>query len=91
MGQFRLRNPAVGAGLQTKLDDKSYCRQFKDPSKNIDNAVVIHYGKTDSVLVGKCFADGTEVQDAVSGKTYVVENGKVAAQSDTAVLLEIKR
>ena len=91
VGQFRLRNPAVGAGLQTKLEDKSYCRQFKDPSKNIDNAVVIHYGKTDSVLVGKCFADGTEVQDAVSGKTYVVQNGKVDAQSDTAVLLEIKR
>ncbi len=91
IGQFRLRNPAVGAGAQDKLDDNGYCRYYTDAARGIDNKVVIHLGRTDSVLTGKCFADGTKVQDAITGAEYTVEGGKVPAASDELVLLEVKR
>lgn len=91
VGQFRLRNPAVGAGAQDKLDDGSYCRHFKDPAKGIDNRVVIHYGKASKVLTGKCFAEGTELQDGFTGKTYTVKDGQVPAEVETVALLEVKR
>jgi alpha-amylase len=91
VGQFRLRNPAVGAGAQEKLDDGSYCRHFKDPAKGIDNSVVIHYGKASKVMTGKCFAEGAELQDGFTGKTYTVKNGEVPADVDTVALLEVKR
>lgn len=91
VGQFRLRNPAVGAGLQEKLADGSYCRHFIDKSKNIDNSVVIHFGQADKVQVGKCFADGTELQDGFTGKYYTVKNGEVDVKVEKVALLEIKR
>ncbi|NLK85502.1 MAG: alpha-amylase [Aeromonadales bacterium] len=91
VGQFRLRNPAVGAGLQEKLDDGSYCRRFKDPAKGIDNAVVIHVGEAKSVQVGKCFANGDKLQDGFTGKTYTVENGAVTIDVEKIALLEKQR
>lgn len=91
IGQFRLRNPAVGAGYQEKLSDGSYCRMFKDKAKGIDNAVVIHVGDAKQVEVGKCFADGTKLQDAYSLKYYTVKDGKVEGDFNFAALLEIKR
>ena len=91
VGQFRLRNPAVGAGAQEKLDDGSYCRHFKDPSKGIDNSVVIHFGKASKVLTGKCFVEGTVLQDGFTGKTYTVSKGEVPVNVETVALLEVKR
>ncbi len=90
-GQFRLRNPAVVAGEQTELDDGSYCRQFADPAKGINNSVVIHYGEASEVLTGKCFADVTVLQEALTGKEYTVKGGKVAVKVQDAALLEVKR
>ncbi|MGN0914930.1 MAG: alpha-amylase family glycosyl hydrolase [Succinivibrio sp.] len=91
IGQFRLRNVAVGAGAQEKLADKSYCRIYKDEAKGIDNAVVIHEGDTKEVSVGRCFADGTRVQDALTGGTYTVTDGKVKGDFTFAALLEVAR
>ena len=91
VGQFRLRNIAVGAGYQEKLSDNSYCRSYKDPAKGVDNAVVIHVGDANSVQVGKCFADGTVLQDANSGKSVTVKDGKVDLEVKRIALLEIKR
>lgn len=91
VGQFRLRNIAVGAGLQTKLSDNSYCRQYKDSTQGIDNSVVIHVGQTDSVMVGKCFNDGDILQDAMSGLTVTVKGGKVDLKVEKVAMLEVKR
>ena len=90
-GQFRLRNPAVGAGEQEKLSDNTFCRRFKDPSKNIDNAVVLHVGDTKKIEVGKCFADGKKVQDGMTGIEYTVNNGHVEGDFKKWALLEIAR
>ena len=91
VGQFRLRNIAVGAGFQEKLADNSYCRYYKDAAKGVDNAVVIHVGDTNSVQVGKCFTDGTVLQDVNSGKSVTVKDGKVDLEVKKIALLEIKR
>ena len=91
VGQFRLRNIGVGAGFQEKLPDNSYCRHYKDATKGVDNAVVIHVGDTNSVHVGKCFTDGTVLQDVNSGKSVTVKDGKVDLEVKKIALLEIKR
>ncbi|MBQ3678130.1 MAG: hypothetical protein II929_01260 [Succinivibrio sp.] len=91
VGQFRLRNPAVGAGAQYDIGANSFCRIYKDSSKKIDNRVVIHLGDSDKVNVSKCFADGTVLQDGYSGKEYRVINGSVEIKSETVALLEVKR
>ncbi|SKA69982.1 Glycosidase [Succinivibrio dextrinosolvens DSM 3072] len=91
VGQFRLRNPAVGAGAQFVIGDNSFCRIYKDSSKKIDNRVVIHLGDSDKINVSKCFADGTVLQDGYSAKEYRVINGSVEIKSDTVALLEVKR
>lgn len=92
IGQFRYRNAAVGAGKQTKTSDGSYCRTYNDEESGINNSVVIHVGSASSVDVGSCFADGTELQDAYSGKTATVSGGKVTLSgAGDLILLELKR
>ncbi|MGN1394223.1 MAG: PKD domain-containing protein [Succinivibrionaceae bacterium] len=92
VGQFRFRNVAVGAGKQTITSDGSYCRIYNNEDKGINNSVVIHLGSASSVAVGDCFADGTEVQDAYSGKFGKVSGGKVSISgTGDVILLELKR
>ncbi len=91
VGQFRFRNPAVGAGKQTALSDGSLCRTYND-GQGIDNAVVIHVGSASSVDVSGCFEDGTELQDGYSGATGTVSGGKVSLSgTKDLILLELKR
>ncbi|WP_406042585.1 alpha-amylase family glycosyl hydrolase [Succinimonas sp.] len=91
VGQFRFRNPAVGAGKQTSLSDGSLCRTYND-GQGIDNAVVIHVGSASSVDVSGCFEDGTELQDGYSGATGTVSGGKVSLSgTKDLILLELKR
>jgi glycosidase len=91
VGQFRFRNPAVGAGKQTELSDGSLCRTYND-GQGIDNAVVIHVGSASSVDVSGCFEDGTELQDGYSGATGTVSGGKVSLSgTKDLILLELKR
>lgn len=91
VGQFRLRNPAVGAGAQYSIGENSFCRIYQDKTKGIDNRVVIHLGESDKLDVSKCFANGTVLQDGYSGKEYRVINGSVEIKSDKVALLEVKR
>ncbi|WP_406019216.1 alpha-amylase family glycosyl hydrolase [Succinivibrio sp.] len=91
VGQFRLRNPAVGAGAQYSLGENSFCRIYQDKAKGIDNRVVIHLGESDKINVSKCFANGTVLQDGYTGKEYRVINGSVEIKSEKLALLEIKR
>lgn len=91
VGQFRLRNPAVGAGAQYSIGENSFCRIYQDKTKGIDNRVVIHLGESDKLDVSKCFANGTVLKDGYSGKEYRVINGSVEIKSDKVALLEVKR
>ena len=92
IGQFRSRNPAVGAGRQTSLMDGSFCRKYSDSAKGIKNSVVIHITPAQTVETGDCFKDGTLVQDGYTGATAIVSGGRVTLPaSNGPVLLEVKR
>ena len=90
VGQFRFRNPAVGAGKQTATSDGSLCRKYTDG--DYENAVVIHVGSASSVNVGDCFSDGDTVVDAYSGNSGTVSGGSVSiAGTGDLILLETAR
>lgn len=90
IGQFRRRNPAVGAGTQSNLGSDTYGRSFTDGA--YANAVVIRLntsaGQTYTVNVNGFFADGTKVMDGYNtATTATVDGGKVTMQASGPVLL----
>lgn len=90
IGQFRRRNPAVGAGTQTALGSDTYGRTFADG--DYTNAVVIRLntsaGQTYNVSVSGIFADGTKVMDGYNtDNTATVSGGTVSMQASGPVLL----
>ncbi len=90
IGQFRRRNPAVGAGTQTNLGGDTYGRMFTDGEYT--NAAVIRLnttaGQTYTVNVNGFFADGAKVMDGYNtATTATVSGGKVTMQASGPVLL----
>lgn len=90
IGQFRRRNPAVGAGTQTELGSDTYARTFTDG--DYSNAVVIKLntqaGQSYTVSVGSAFADGAKVMDGYNiENTATVSGGKVTMTASGPVLL----
>ena len=90
IGQFRRRNPAVGAGTQTNLGGDTYGRRFTDGEYS--NAAVIRLnttaGQTYTVSVNGFFADGAKVMDGYNtATTATVSGGKVTMQASGPVLL----
>lgn len=90
IGQFRRRNPAVGAGTQTDLGSDTYGRKFTDGAYT--NSVVIRLntsaGQTYTVSVNGIFDDGAKVMDGYNtATTATVEGGKVTMQASGPVLL----
>ncbi|MDE5869075.1 MAG: chitobiase/beta-hexosaminidase C-terminal domain-containing protein, partial [Muribaculaceae bacterium] len=89
VGQFRRRNPAVGAGTQTKSGDV-YIRKFSE--NDYTNAVAIKLdtqsGQSYTLNVGDAFADGTQVMDGYNTETTAtVTGGKVTMKASGPVLL----
>ena len=90
IGQFRRRNPAVGAGTQTNLGGDTYGRMFTDGEYT--NAAVIRLnttaGQTYTVNVNGFFANGAKVMDGYNTTTTAtVSGGKVTMQASGPVLL----
>lgn len=90
IGQFRRRNPAVGAGTQTNLGGDTYGRMFTDGEYT--NAAVIRLnttaGQTYTVNVNGFFANGAKVMDGYNtATTATVSGGKVTMQASGPVLL----
>ncbi len=90
IGQFRRRNPAVGAGTQTALGNNTYGRKFSE--NGFVNAIVIRLnttaGQTYTVTTGDHFADGTRVMDGYDmSNTATVSGGKVTMTASGPVLL----
>lgn len=90
IGQFRRRNPAVGAGTQTELGDNTFARTYNQG--DFSNAVVIKLntsaGQTYTVNVGSTFADGEKVMDGYNtATTATVSGGKVSMAASGPVLL----
>ncbi|MDE5958036.1 MAG: chitobiase/beta-hexosaminidase C-terminal domain-containing protein, partial [Muribaculaceae bacterium] len=90
IGQFRRRNPAVGAGTQTALGADTYGRKFSE--NGFTNAVAIRLntqaGQTYTVSTGDLFADGTKVMDGYNMEnTAEVSGGQVSMTASGPVLL----
>lgn len=90
VGQFRRRNPAVGAGTQTKLDENTFARTYSDGSYS--NSVVIRLNtqnsQTYSISVGSAFAEGAKVMDGYNtAMTGTVSGGKVNMTASGPVIL----
>lgn len=90
IGQFRRRNPAVGAGTQTSLGDNTYGRKFSE--NGYSNAVAIRLntiaGQSYTVNTGDLFAEGTRVMDGYNtSSSAVVSGGKVTMTASGPVLL----
>ncbi len=89
IGQFRRRNPAVGAGQQTKSGDV-FIRKFSE--NGFSNAVAIKLntqnGQSYTLNVGGAFADGTRVMDGYNtATTATVSGGQVTMTASGPVLL----
>lgn len=90
IGQFRRRNPAVGAGSQISLGSDTYGRTFSE--NGFRNAVVIRLntsaGQTYTVNVSGVFADGERVMDGYNpANSATVSGGKVTMSASGPVLL----
>ncbi|MDY0088893.1 MAG: alpha-amylase family glycosyl hydrolase [Flavobacteriaceae bacterium] len=93
LGQFRKNHPAVGVGIHKMISASPYVFSREYTKENYTDKVVVGLdlpkGKNE-ISVGTIFENGTKVKDTYSGKTAVVENGKVVIDSDFGiVLLEI--
>lgn len=89
IGQFRRRNPAVGAGTQT-VADGTYVRKFSE--NGFSNAVAIKLdtqaGQSYTLNVGDAFADGQRVMDGYNtNNSAVVSGGKVTMTASGPVIL----
>lgn len=75
IGQFRLRNLAVGAGVPERRKDGAECRVLDEGGRR--NAVLIYLGGAGEIDVGGCFGDGDTLRDAMTGRNMTVSGGKV--------------
>ncbi|MCM1337853.1 MAG: alpha-amylase family glycosyl hydrolase [Candidatus Amulumruptor caecigallinarius] len=90
VGQFRRRNVAVGAGINTSLGSDTYGRKYD--KNGYQNAVVIRLntsaGQSYTVNVGDHFADGAKVMDGYNTATVAtVSGGKVTMPASGSILL----
>ena len=87
-GRFRLRNQAVGSGKPFMLPDGSECRVYQDVITLRNNRVLLHYGKASEVSTKGCFDDGVLVHEALSGRNYMANDGKVTPMPQNFYLFE---
>jgi len=86
LGSFRQRHVAVARGEHKELGASPY---VFSRAEGADKVVVALGAKGEtSIPVAGAFNDGDKVQDAYTGKEYVVAGGAVKVQAEACVLLE---
>lgn len=90
LSNFRKNHLAVGAGVHNQISSTPYVfsRTFVKGKRN--DAVVIGLDLTNGpkeISVGTIFKNGTKVKDAYSGKTSVVQDGKISLNTNFSILL----
>ncbi len=86
IGQFRLRNIAVGAGVSERYPGGAECRVYESGSYR--NAVLIYLGTGSELGVGRCFRNGETLRDAMTGRNMTVSGGKVPLAGGGLHLIE---
>ncbi|MBT8271173.1 MAG: alpha-amylase [Bacteroidia bacterium] len=90
LGQFRSRHPSVGAGIHQMITSEPYTFYRSLTKEGYDDQVVVVLNAErgmKEINVRAIFTDGTEIRDAYSGKTTVVENGKAIFDTQHNLLL----
>ena len=88
LGTFRARHVALARGEHRQLGKAPYVFSRIDAPSG-DRVVVAMNAKGDvAIPVTGVFKDGETVQDAYTGRSATVADGKVKLQADTYVLLE---
>ncbi len=95
LGQFRIKHPAVGAGIHQQISAAPYVFSRTYNGETFSEQIVVGLdlakGKK-TIATGTIFQNGVTVKDAYSGKEAVVANGKVTIDSEfDLVLLELKK
>jgi alpha-amylase len=92
IGQFRNNHLAVGAGTHTKIADSPYTFSRSYNKNGIADNVVVVIGASGStaVNVSSLFGDGTQVRDAYTGATTVVNNGTATFTAGSAGVILIE-
>lgn len=94
LGQFRKNHPAIGAGTTIYREDSQQTYGRKYQKNDYQDVVVFALNQPEgkkTITVGTCFANGTKVRDAYSGKSCVVRKGKVRINSPYDIVLLEKR
>ena len=93
LGQFRSRNPAVGAGYHITLSTKPFVFTRVYHGGNSNNRVMVSLGEEGSVTlpIGEIFEEGELLREAYQNKIYTVEGETldVDAGDKGIVLLEV--
>lgn len=86
---FRLRHPAVGAGLHERLINNFY--SFRRSIEGVDDAVVVVGAEGRAAInVSRVFADDTLLRDAVTGATAFVSFGMATFEADPSGIILIE-
>lgn len=91
IGQFRKNHPAVGAGIHNQISKApfyTFSRTFTkgDYTDKVVVGLELPFGKKE-INVSSVFEDGTEVNDAFSGISTTVKDGKVVIDSQMGIVL----
>ena len=94
LGKFRANHPAVGGGKHEMITANPYVfsRTFSQDAftDQVVIALDVPIGKKE-ISVGTVFKNGTIVQDAYSGKSAIVSNGKLTIETNFGFLLIEKK
>lgn len=90
LGQFRAKNPSVGAGVHAQITAQPYVFKREWTKGDYINKVVVGLdlpkGKREISVAG-VFENGTVLTDAYSGQTVEVKNNKVVIESEFDIVL----
>ena len=90
LGQFRVKHPAIGAGVHQKLSEAPYTFERTYTKGDYTDSVVVGLDLPSGekeLSIASVFKDGTKVVDAYSGKEAVVANGKVVLNTQFDIVL----
>ncbi len=90
LGQFRQNHLSIGAGAHEMFSAKPYVFGRAYQKNNVEDRVIIALDLPKSeteIPVAEYFADGLEILDAYSGKSYKVAQGKVKVKTDAGIVL----
>lgn len=90
LGKFRHDHPSVGAGVHQMISSLPFWFSRKYSNVNYADKVVVGLDLASgekTADVSSVFADGTKLNDAYSGKTTIVKNGKATVDTPFNIVL----